>query len=77
MTEAQLAQGIPTLAYDRVQKRFTELMPFLWLYRTDWMVAAADSVHDVENGPLPDGSASLPMQGGSHRLTQTWVERAG
>lgn len=62
-------------AYAKAFKRFDELVPFIWLYRTDWAIATGKTVHDIENGPLPDGRPSLPMLGGVNRLTQTWIEQ--
>lgn len=63
-------------AYTEVQKRFSALVPYLWIYRTDWVIAGSSKVHDLANGPLPDGQPSLPMSDGAHRLTQTWKESA-
>lgn len=61
-------------AYAKAQKRFDELVPFIWLYRTDWVIATGKTVHDIENGPLPNGQPSLPQLGGVNRITQAWIE---
>lgn len=61
-------------AYDDVQKRFAELVPYIWLYRTDWVIAANTKVHDVQNVTLPDGKPALPFIAGIHRLTETWID---
>ncbi len=64
-------------AYAKVQKRFADLVPYVWLYRTDWVIATSAKVHDARNVTLPDGSPSMPYAAGVHRLAETWISSAG
>ena len=66
-------------AYADFQHRLSELVPYIWLGHSVWVVGADQTVRDITNGELPDGSPSLPMGGtgtfgGTHRLTQVWLE---
>lgn len=61
-------------AYADLQKRQTELVPYIWLAHTQWAIGAAKNVRNLVNQTLPDGQAALPFQRGEVRLTQTWVE---
>lgn len=61
-------------AYADLQKRQTELMPYIWLSHTQWAIGAANNVRNIVNQTLPDGQPALPFQRGEVRLTQTWVE---
>lgn len=63
-------------AYDRLQRRLAELVPYVWLAEARWWLGAANDVRGITNGPLPDGAPSYPLAGpvpGSTRLTQTWI----
>jgi ABC-type transport system substrate-binding protein len=64
-------------AYATVQKRQTELVPYIWLARTQWALGAAKNIRNLTNVSLPDGQPAAPMVagfGGAVRLTQTWIE---
>lgn len=64
-------------AYATVQAEMNEHAHYIWLNRTQWAIGASNDVRDIENGPLPDGTPSLPFGSqvsGVHRLTQTWLE---
>ena len=61
-------------AYADLQKRQTELVPYIWLSHTQWAIGAGKSVRNLVNQTLPDGQAALPFQRGEVRLTQTWIE---
>jgi len=65
-------------AYADLQQCFADEVPYVWLDHTVWAVMAANNVRGITNGPLPDGSPSLPIGGagdfgGVTRLTQTWL----
>ncbi len=62
-------------AYARLQKRFAEIVPVVWLAHTRWVIAADNNVRDILNGPLPDGKPSMPILAGVTRLSQTWIQR--
>lgn len=61
-------------AYADLQKRQTELVPYIWLAHSQWALGAAKNVRNLTNQTLPDGSAALPFQRGEVRLVQTWIE---
>ncbi|MEX1218401.1 MAG: ABC transporter substrate-binding protein [Acidimicrobiales bacterium] len=61
-------------AYADLQKRQTELAPYIWLSHTQWAIGAANNVRNLTNQTLPDGKAALPFQRGELRLTQTWLD---
>ena len=48
-------------------------MPYVWLFRTEWVVARTDRVHNARNVTLPDGRVALAFDNGTYRLTETWV----
>lgn len=64
-------------AYAKLQEQFTADVPYVWLDRSVWAIAAANNVRAIENGPLPDGQPSIPIGGngfpGVHRMVQTWL----
>jgi peptide/nickel transport system substrate-binding protein len=62
-------------AYAKVQKVFAEQMPYLWLNRSEWRVVTSARVHDAHNVSLPDRSPAMPLLAGTHRLTETWLDR--
>lgn len=65
-------------AYADFQRRLNEIIPYVWLTHTQWVVAANNNVRGIGNGTLPDGQEAYPLGGvgtfgGVHRLTQTWL----
>jgi peptide/nickel transport system substrate-binding protein len=60
-------------AYRRLQARFAETVPYIWLGRLDWIIARATHVHDARNVTLPDGQPAAPFESGVFRLTETWL----
>ena len=65
-------------AYDTVQERLVEDLPYVYLNYNQPIVAAANQVRGITNGPLPDGQPARPIGGpGSFSfhtfLTQTWI----
>jgi peptide/nickel transport system substrate-binding protein len=66
--------AIRTQAYAALQQRQTELVPYIWISHTQWVIGAAKNVRNIGNVTLPDGSAANPMAGGAFRLTQTWLD---
>jgi ABC-type transport system substrate-binding protein len=61
-------------AYADMQKRQTELAPYIWLSHSQWAIGAAKNIRNITNQTLPGGQAALPFQRGELRLTETWVE---
>src|SRR5947208_149857 len=65
VTEAQLAQGIPTLAYDRIQKRFESDAP-LQLFGNEFcarILEIGPGVTGFQPGDRVAARAKLPCQG--------------
>jgi peptide/nickel transport system substrate-binding protein len=62
-------------AYAKVQHAFAEQVPYLWINRSEWRVVSGPRVRDARNVTLPDGRGALPLVAGTHRLTETWIER--
>ena len=61
-------------AYAELQKRQSELLPYIWIAHTQWAIGAANNVRNLTNVSLPDGEPSLPFQSGNMRLTETWLQ---
>ena len=62
-------------AYARVQNALARHMPYVWLSRSEWRIVSSDHVHEARNVTLPDGRSAQPILGGTHRLTETWIDR--
>jgi peptide/nickel transport system substrate-binding protein len=65
-------------AYETVQERFAEQLPYIWLSYVRPVVVAQNDVRGLTNGPLPDRTPSRPLGGpGSfslaNRLVQVWL----
>ncbi len=60
-------------AYRRFQERITELVPYVWLTASVKMIATDKRVRGITNGPLPDGSPSMPIVTGVTRLSSVWL----
>ncbi|MBI2703822.1 MAG: hypothetical protein HYX32_00815 [Actinobacteria bacterium] len=66
-------QNVRKEAYTAFQTRLNELLPYLWLTVGVKFIAADNKVRGITNGPLPDGTPSMPIVSGVTRLTQTWL----
>ncbi|NCY16834.1 MAG: hypothetical protein EBX39_08705 [Actinobacteria bacterium] len=65
-------------AYATLQKRQTELVPYIWFSHTQWVLGAARNIRNLTNMTLPDGQPSAPMLAGfdgAVRLTETWIDQ--
>lgn len=62
-----------TTAYQSLMKRLDEVVPYVFIARRSVSLHAAANVHGLTNGPLPDGSASMPLEAGVLRLATTWI----
>ena len=60
-------------AYQGVARRLGADLPYLWLSRTIWMVAATPRVMNFNGPSLPDGVRGLGMIAGIVTPTQIWV----
>jgi ABC-type transport system substrate-binding protein len=72
---ATLDAGTRKQAYARVQNAFADQMPYLWMQRSEWRLASTARVRDAHNVTLPDGRPARPLNAGTLRLVQTWVDR--
>jgi peptide/nickel transport system substrate-binding protein len=61
-------------AYADLQKRQTELVPYIWISHQQWAIGAAENVRNIGNVSLPDGQPAMPIVSGAFRLTQTWID---
>lgn len=68
-------RSVRVQAYSDLQRRQSELVPYVWLNHTQWAIGAANNVRNIGNQTLPDGSPSLVLPAGTHRLTQTWLQQ--
>ncbi len=62
-------------AYATLQRRQTELVPYIWLSHTQWVIGAAKQVRNIGNITLPDGANARQFGGGVFRLTEVWFEK--
>jgi peptide/nickel transport system substrate-binding protein len=66
-------ESVRRAAYVRLQTRFAETVPYIWLARLDWIIARRTNVHNARNVTLPDGQPAAPFESGVFRLTETWL----
>lgn len=62
-------------AYADLQRRQTELVPYIWLSHTQWVIGAANSVRNIGNKSLPDGQTARRFGGAVSRLTEVWLDK--
>ncbi|MEJ6512849.1 MAG: ABC transporter substrate-binding protein [Acidimicrobiales bacterium] len=62
-------------AYATVQKRQTALVPYIWLAHSQWALGAAKNIRNFTSMTLPGGEKAQPFQGGTVKLTETWIEK--
>ncbi len=60
-------------SYQTVAKRFGSDVPYLWIDRSVWVVAAKPNVMNFNGPTFPDGTKALGLQGGRIWPTQIWV----
>ena len=61
-------------AYAELQRRQTELVPYIWLSHTQWAIGANTKVRNIGNVSLPGGGVARPFAGGVFRLTEVWLD---
>ncbi len=62
-------------AYAELQRRQTELVPYIWLSHSQWAIGAGTTVRNIGSITLPGGGASRPFGGGVFRLTEVWIDK--
>ena len=62
-------------AYAEVQRRQTALVPYIWLAHSQWALGAARNVRNFTSMTLPDGAIAQSFQGGTVKLTETWIQK--
>ena len=60
-------------AYDVVQRRISELAPYVWIAEERVGVAAADTVQGLTDATLPSGDPAQPFTAGALRPTELWL----
>ncbi|CAB4594312.1 unannotated protein [freshwater metagenome] len=73
-------RGSPDLAvrkeaYATVQQRQTALVPYIWLAHSQWAIGAAKNIRNFTSMTLPDGAKAQSFQGGTVKLTETWIAK--
>ena len=73
-------RGSPDLAvrkeaYATVQQRQTALVPYIWIAHSQWAIGAAKNIRNMTSMTLPDGAKAQSFQGGTVKLTETWIEK--
>ena len=66
--------AVRTSAYAELQRRQTELVPYIWLSHTQWAIGANTKVRNIGSITLPGGRAARPFGGGVFRLTEAWLD---
>jgi ABC-type transport system substrate-binding protein len=61
-------------AYDEVQVRLDEDLPYIWLTHTLWALIADDQVRNVGGWTLPSGDPALGFLNGRFPVVETWIE---
>jgi len=62
-------------AWATIQQRQTADLPYLWLSRQPWVMAAGNSVMGLDGGTMPDGTPSAGLIGGVMRITEMWFQK--
>lgn len=62
-------------AYATVQQRQTALVPYIWIAHTQWAIAGARDIRNFTSMTLPDGAKAQSFQGGTVKLTETWIAK--
>jgi peptide/nickel transport system substrate-binding protein len=77
--EAALQQGrtqsdpaTRVAAYQEVDKRLAQDLPYLWISRATWSMTTNDAVMNFNNLTAPDGSQALCFHGGIFSPTPIW-----
>jgi ABC-type transport system substrate-binding protein len=61
-------------AYDEVQVKLAEDLPYFWLSATLWALIADDQLRGVGVATLPDGEPALPFLNGRFGVAELWIE---
>lgn len=62
-------------AYDEVQIRLAEDLPYIWLTHTLWGLIADDRVRNVGVWTLPDGGDAIAFLNGRFPVVEMWIEQ--
>ena len=63
-------------AYQEVQRRQGELVPYVWLNHLQMAIIASPRLVNVVKWDLPDGSRGVDLANGSHPLAQVWLKQS-
>lgn len=59
--------------YAIVQQRFADLVPYVWLYQLDWIIATWANVKQAKAVTTADGRPAMPYLDGVFPLTETYL----
>jgi peptide/nickel transport system substrate-binding protein len=62
-------------AYDTLQVRHSQLVPYVWLNHSQFAYGAQNNVRNIGNQTLPGGAAAQPFVKGDFRLTEMWLQQ--
>ncbi|MCY3631884.1 MAG: ABC transporter substrate-binding protein [bacterium] len=60
---------------EEINRAFAEAVHYIWFYHSNWLFAAHDHVHGVDNLTLPGGVEHVRVFGGRVFLTEAWIEQ--
>ena len=60
---------------EAVNRAFAEGVYNIWFYHSNWLVAAHDRVHGIDELSLPDGSEHVKVFNGRVFLAEAWIEQ--
>lgn len=63
--------------YGQLWEHWAENVPYLWLYHSEWMFEAEDTIHGLDSFTFPDGEPARPVDWGTIFMTDAWVEQLG
>jgi ABC-type transport system substrate-binding protein len=61
-------------AYDEVQVRLADDVPYVWLNHTLWALIADDQVRNLGVFTLPNGDPGLSLVNGRYAVTEVWLQ---
>lgn len=61
-------------AYDEVQVRLDEDLPYIWLTHTLWALIGDTRVRNMGGWTLPDGEPAMGFLNGRFPVVETWIE---
>ena len=80
--DAALDESLTTDDFDRltelaedINRAFAEEVHNIWFYFSNWLIAAHDHVHGIDNLTLREGQEHVKVLAGRVFLTEAWIEQ--